>query len=187
MTFTPDIPQTGQSLGATRDPIRNNFTNYNTLVSVNHVAPNAVGQGKHKFVEMPVQSPDPATLAGEGGLFTKTTSSSSELFYLRDAVATTYQMTGPLFTGQGALTKGGTTMLFGGIVLKWGFVSVGAGTTSVSFNTQCGSNFPTNCFTVTTTSGSSTSSLASVNSVTNASFNVVTNAVNTVYFIAIGN
>ena len=29
MTFTPNIPQTGQSLGQTRDAVRNNFTDYN--------------------------------------------------------------------------------------------------------------------------------------------------------------
>ena len=50
MTFTAGIPASGQSLGQTRDTIRNNFSNYNTLVSVDHVAPNAAGQGQHQQV-----------------------------------------------------------------------------------------------------------------------------------------
>ncbi len=50
MTFTSNIPQSGQSLGQTRDSVRNNFGNYNTVVSVDHVAPNASGQGQHKQV-----------------------------------------------------------------------------------------------------------------------------------------
>ena len=52
MTFTPNIPQSGQSLGQTRDAVRNNFTNYNTVVSVDHVAPNSSGEGQHKQVTL---------------------------------------------------------------------------------------------------------------------------------------
>lgn len=38
---------TGQSLGSSRTQILGNFTNYNNLVSVDHVAPNDVDQGQH--------------------------------------------------------------------------------------------------------------------------------------------
>jgi len=180
MTFTPGIPTSGQTLGGSRTQILNNFANYNTVMSVNHVAPNDSGQGKHAFVEMPVQSPDPATLAGEGGLFTKTASGSSEMFFLRDAVATAYQMTGPFFSGQGALASGGTTMLFGGIILKWGLVS-GAG--AKLFVTECGSAFPNNCFGVVAMSQNGNS--IGVSSVTTTGFTLA--GLGNVFFIAMGN
>jgi len=99
MSFTPNIPATGQTLGQTRDPIRNNFTNYFDVMSVNHVAPNASGQGKHNFVEMPVQGSNPSTLSGEGGLFTKALSGSSILYYQRDANTTVNQPVLPMATG----------------------------------------------------------------------------------------
>lgn len=183
MTFVPGIPASGQTLGNSRSQVQGNFANYNTVVSVNHVPPNASGQGKHAFVEMPVQSPDPATLAGEGGLFTKTTSGSSELYYLRDAVATIYQMTGPFFSGQGALTKGGTTMLFGGIILKWGLV---AGPGNISFATECGSNFPNNCFGVFAQMQAGLANIAHVTDVATTGFTLSGGSVNTI-FLALGN
>ena len=91
MSFTPNIPDSGQTLGGSRSQISNNFANYYTVMSVNHVAPNASGQGKHAFVEMPVQSSVPATLAGEGGLFTQTLDGKSILYYQRDANTTINQ------------------------------------------------------------------------------------------------
>lgn len=99
MSFTPNIPVSGQTLGITRDPIRNNFLNYYNTMSTNHNAPDASGAGKHKFVEMPVQGTDPTTLAGEGGLFTKSLSSDptkSILYYQRDANTTINQPVMPM-------------------------------------------------------------------------------------------
>lgn len=83
MTFTSGIPATGQSLGSSRSQVAGNFANYNTVMSVNHVAPNASGQGKHNFVEMPVQASIPSTLASEGGLFTQTGNSSNSILYFQ--------------------------------------------------------------------------------------------------------
>lgn len=84
MTFTPNIPATGTSLGESRPLIVGNFTNYNTVLSVNHVAPNASGQGKHKFLQMPVQASAPSTASGEGGIYVKTAGSQSIPFYRKD-------------------------------------------------------------------------------------------------------
>ncbi len=71
MSFTGGIPTSGQSLGVTRDPIRNNFSAINTTIAVNHVAMNLADQGKHKFLQMPIQVSGPATAAtGEGAIYT---------------------------------------------------------------------------------------------------------------------
>jgi hypothetical protein len=99
MSFTPDMPFSGQSLGNSRLQVLNNFKNYYDTIALNHVAPNTSGQGKHTFVEMPVQGSTPSTLAGEGGLFTKALSSDptkSILYYQRDANVATNQPVLPM-------------------------------------------------------------------------------------------
>lgn len=176
MSFTAGIPASGQSLGSSRTQVLNNFSvlrsTISNVIQPNHIDVNNTGAGKHIFVQMPVQVSGAANLpaAQEGGLITKTASGASELFYARDAVNAYLQMTGPLFTGQGTNSVGGTTMLFGGIILKWG---IGSGVTS--FLTQCGSVFPNNCFVVV-------SNLAA-SAVSPTGFTINGGA----YFIAIGN
>ena len=59
MTFTPNIPADGQSLGSSKTQIRGNFTNYNNVISQDHVAPNSSGQGKHNKSTYVVQASNP--------------------------------------------------------------------------------------------------------------------------------
>ena len=92
MSFTPLIPAAGQTLGSSRPQVQNNFTNYNDVVSVNHVAPNAPGQGKHKFLQMPVQASATTTASGEGGVYTKTTIGQSIPFYTKDNLAVQFPL-----------------------------------------------------------------------------------------------
>ena len=77
MTFTPGIPASGQSLGQTRDAIRNNFANYNTLVSVDHVAPNASGQGEHKKITLNTYGTGPYTVTGAKSYISSLNASTS--------------------------------------------------------------------------------------------------------------
>lgn len=84
MSFTGNIPNTGQSLGFTQSLIRNNFTNYNNVISQDHVAPNSTGQGKHANIHMPVQASTPSTIANEGCEYTKTVGAQSIPFYVKD-------------------------------------------------------------------------------------------------------
>lgn len=199
MSFTSNIPASGQTLGNSRPQVLNNFAILRSTISQgsgnpgpgdkpNHIDVNDIGAGKHIFVEMPVQTPGAANLptANEGGMITQTSAGSSELFYVRDAVSTYFQMTGPLFTGKGGNSVGGTTMLFGGIILKWGQVTSVGSTQAISFVTECGSVFPTACFAVVE-SGSKTGnffpSLVSASGFT--SNNGQAGAA--IFFIAIGN
>lgn len=92
MSFTPGIPNTGQSLGFTKDSVRNNFLNYFDTISVNHVAPNVAGAGKHKFMQMPVQGSAPSTAATEGAIYAKTILGQSVPFYRKDASTLDYPM-----------------------------------------------------------------------------------------------
>jgi len=68
MSYTPNVPQIGQSLDGTRDLIRGNFQVINTTQSVNHVAFNDTGAGKHKFLQLPVGSV-PTTAVDEMGIY----------------------------------------------------------------------------------------------------------------------
>ena len=127
MTFTPNIPTTGQSLGNTRDAIRGNFTNYFNTISVNHVDPNLADQGKHKFLQMPDQAAAPNTAANEIGLYSKDVAGNSRLFLRQENNGAEIQLTGvsPL------VATSGYTFLPGGLILQWGQATLGASQTLV--------------------------------------------------------
>lgn len=133
MSFTPNIPASGQTLGNSRPQVLANFATLRTTISnatqPNHIDVNNAGAGKHIFVQMPVQTPGAANLpaANEGGFITQTVGANSELFFVRDNVNTYYQMTGP-FTGG----TNGNTPLFGGLLLQWGQATIPGGGTSVA-------------------------------------------------------
>lgn len=149
MTFTPNIPQSGQSLGQTRDAIRNNFSNYNTVVSVDHVAPNAAGQGEHQQVTFNAVHVPAAGTTTPPILFTNIQDgagnalpgSLAQLFYYTGLDAKSRDQ----YVSQAA----GSCLLFGGIILKWGTGALTAAQTTFPVA------FPNNCFCVTIT-GSST-------------------------------
>lgn len=69
MTYTRQIPVSGDSLGGTRDRIRTNFQQIDTVMAVNHVAFNSSGEGKHKFVQTPDQTADVASGVNEPVLY----------------------------------------------------------------------------------------------------------------------
>lgn len=71
MTYTRNIPISGDSLGGTRDRIRTNFQQIDTVMAVNHVAFNSSGEGKHKFVQTPDQTADVASGVNEPVLYAK--------------------------------------------------------------------------------------------------------------------
>ncbi len=194
MSFTPNIPASGQTLGNSRLQVLNNFASLRTTISnvtqPNHVDVNNSGAGKHTFVQMPVQIPGAANLplANEGGLITETVSGKSELFYVRDAINTYYQMTGPT-----TISPNGTTMILGGIIIKWGNFGFGAGVGSepVAFPTA----FPNNFYSLsllpnTTTPINGVGSISFGGTGSNSGFTAYrtnTTGIVTYFYIAIGN
>lgn len=189
MTFTPFIPASGQTLGNSRMQVLNNFAALRQGISntnsskPNHSDVNATIPGEHLFVEMPVQTPGAANLplANEGGLITQTVASispGSELFYVRDAVATYFQMTGPT-----SITTNGYTVIFGGIYLQWGVIEGGTSNANYPFPTP----FPHAVFTIYLTSEVLTGAVT-YGSVNNSSFRVGSQGSGyRIYFLAIGN
>ena len=94
MSYNNNVPQAGQTLGNTRQPINTNFALIDTVEAVNHVGFNLTGAGKHKFLQMPDQASAPTTAANEGGLYVKAVTGSSELFYRKESNGTEIQLTG---------------------------------------------------------------------------------------------
>lgn len=101
MTYTSNIPVTGDTLGGTRDRIRTNFQEIASVVAVNHVAFNSLGEGKHKYLQMPEVTASgagvPTTAADEGGLYVDADSGSSPtsaLFFRKESDGDSIQLTG---------------------------------------------------------------------------------------------
>ena len=121
-TYNNNVPVANQTIASSQPEINTNFASIQTLIDVNH---NDFGDalfGKHKFVEMPNQSSNPAGATNEMTLYSKQYTSGattqSEAFVLRDALA------GPNtpipFTAT-ANVGNGWTFLPSGIMIKWGF------------------------------------------------------------------
>lgn len=142
MSYTTGIPTNGQSLGNSRPQVQGNFDYINTSNSVNHVAFNSSGFGKHKFLQMPEQGSAPATAANEGGLYTKESQSITNLFWRQESSGTQIQMTNIAPTN----SQKGSTFLPGGLLLQWDFVTIGASGSATTVTlleqfTKAGVNF----------------------------------------------
>lgn len=195
-----DLPQTGQSLDVTRNPIRNNFVYINDGFEVDHQNFNTVGAGKHNRVTFPNQSPAPTFTPPEVGLynFINTVSTVNEL-YISKSNGTQVPITAS------SQNTNGWCYLPSGLLIKWGTAAVNRNTLStIAFPTPINAaNGPrfANCFMVlvnqTFAAGPSTGDLntaCSVGNVTRDDFQVFpraiglpnSNAINIFYF-AIGN
>lgn len=111
------VPQPGQTLLVTRNPINQNWTTINAGFLQNHIELGIAGAGKHKFLQMPEQGAAPVTAANEAGLYAAVgvTSNESELVFRREN-------NGPsiAFTEFQAISPAqGWTRLPSGILLKW--------------------------------------------------------------------
>lgn len=180
MTFSADVPISGDTLGSTRDRIRNNFQQIAIVEAVNHVAFNAVGKGKHKFLQMPIQSTAPTTLANENGFYSKLGTNPAEpnLFVRGESDGFEYQLTRlnqannatfGTYTNYPpgvANQNGGWTFLPGGLIFQYGtMVSTGA-TTTVAFPIA----FSSVNISITVTRDSTTGSAGGVDNITTTNF-----------------
>lgn len=135
-----DVPLSGQSLNVTRVPINTNFLTINTAFAVNHVVYNdgSGNQGKHFFIEFPIPASTPTTAAGEVGLYSRTSTLTSqpELVFAHQSGSTAPAAAQIVeFTSAGWAVPG-WCRLPSGILMKWGFASaVGNVATTVTFPT----------------------------------------------------
>jgi hypothetical protein len=99
------------------------------VMGTNHVAFNALGQGKHKFLQMPEQASAPITTADEGGFYTKV-AGETQLFFRGEGNGFEYQLTKAIQASSTlfgvntiayvANNDGGWTFLPGGLLLQYG-------------------------------------------------------------------
>lgn len=193
MSFTPNIPASGQSLGSSRPQIVNNFSIIRAAFALNHVDFNDSAFGRHKFLQMPEQGSAPATGVNEGGVYTKDAGGFTNLFWKQESGGATpnknqgesIQMTN--ITPSNTAT--GRSFLPGGMLIQWGQVSLVGSTTLVTFNESFDINPYTIQLTWANSAPASITISVSASSVTNTGFDITCNpgvSGPSVYYLAIG-
>lgn len=116
MPYNNAIPQPADILSDSQDDILQNFIALNTAFSVNHVAYNAAGQGKHAQVTLPENAAPTNTLIDEANIYSQLSAltAQTELAWQRENNGARIEWTGAL-----AATNG-WTRLPSGILIKWG-------------------------------------------------------------------
>lgn len=153
------IPQSGQSLDETRDPIRDNFSYINNGFLVDHVAfNNGANSGKHQAVHLVNQQVAPAaptTAAGECAIYAAPSlvAPNAPAIYIKgesstaaeDGIEITYALK----------ANPGWTQLPSGIIMQWGNPTISSGGTTTNF----ARTFPTACLIVNVTSANTGSDI----------------------------
>lgn len=188
MTFPIDttIPAANNAPADDQPKIQNNFANINSYLQVDHTNPAAVNAGFHKQITFPANNVPLAFPVTPPILFTNNQDgagnvlpgSVSELFFYSGIQANS--------KNQYVATANGSTLVLGGIVLKWGAINPANNGTTYNFPVA----FPTNCFCVQVTINiASTVIPIGINGFTNTGFTFRSNVgtgVPILYF-AIGN
>lgn len=175
------IPNAGQSLGETRDGIKENFTTIQTAFQVDHVAYDAAGEGYHSKVNFP-QGTAPTVAADSVVMYAKDTNSRPTIFMRQENNGDEIQLSGPT----PSIGTNGYTFLPGGLLLQWGVSSSTASNTSITFPVAFTTLYSLN---VTTRASNLNASFHKIQSQGNTSFTVINSTATIVlgfYWMAIG-
>lgn len=133
MPYNNNIPQPTDLLSTSQPQLLTNFASIQTAFSVNHIPidDGSGDQGKHRFVNMPVQVGTPATALTEGTLYTRNSAATGRLecWFVRGSG-------GDVPFTEGQSIANGWSRLPSGIILKWGSVVGGPGNVNITYNTQ---------------------------------------------------
>ncbi len=93
--FNPNVPTGLINLDTDYQNLQNNNQQLDTTYGRNHYkfSDQTVDNGKHKFIEMPINSPLPADTTSQGILYTQSINSDTQLFYRSDSPAFVNQIT----------------------------------------------------------------------------------------------
>lgn len=165
MTYTPNTPQSGDSLGKTRPLIFTNFTTIQQAISQDHAGISTTGQGKHNQSTYVSQgagaSNSPVTLTNENAIYSATDAFSNVQLFAQKAnqlvnaggIQLTRTDTGAAIGANN--NTNGYTFLPGGLILQWGIGTFGGGQSNlpVTYATamQNNINFPNYYFGVVAT------------------------------------
>lgn len=131
-----DVPLAGQSLGATRDSIRQNFQTINTGFAIDHVEYGSGTQGYHNKLTLPVQASAPAFPGATAGIYSLLYAPTglNEIFINKSNAGTQIPMTASF-----ANASSGWTWLPSGIKMVWGSNTiVASGTLTVNYSSVTG-------------------------------------------------
>jgi hypothetical protein len=130
MAYSANIPQPTDLLSQSQPLILGNFQAIQTGFDIDHVSFDASGEGKHKKVSLPPQSPAPTFDAGDVGLysFLSPVTAKNELYINKTNQVTVKQIpaTASILSVTSAPANGasGWTYLPSGILIKWGTATV---------------------------------------------------------------
>lgn len=194
MSFTPNIPTTGQTLGQTKFAIQDNFTTLRNSLAIDHIDVNLAEQGKHKFIHLRLigsagNPTPPITDASEGAFFHQDALGRGVVFWKTVSNTNTIQMTGvpPIVSASGSTFLPGANGS-GGLLLQWGSFDPNVSTTVIfpvpfaiaPYNIQ---------LTGSASNNSTFRANVSTGSVTNLQFvfeGTISSAWNPIYWMAIG-
>ena len=128
MAYEKYIPTAKQPKNTTQEPLLNNFSDIDTVFSVDHVALNEADQGKHSKVTI-VPGDAPVTASDEIALYNKVFNKKPSLFLREEGEGTEYLLFTPERIGNeedeslAYLNSTGYTKIAGGFLLKWGIIT----------------------------------------------------------------
>jgi hypothetical protein len=130
MAYKQNIPQPTDELDTSQADMLGNFQAIRTLIGINHGNFGTAVEGKHTFIEFPVQGSDPATIPQEVALFCKNgpTSGVPELAFKRENNGTV-----AVFTEGTAAGNTGYTRLPSGALIKFALYNVASALGGVFF------------------------------------------------------
>ena len=144
-TYNNAIPAANNNPSLDQPDMLTNTQSIDSLIAVDHVGFNAAGGGRHNQITFNANNV-PAVPTSPPVLFTNTVAGIPQLFF--------YSGNASQSSSQYTAAANGSTFLFGGIILKWGQVTV-TGQQTVNFGAAGGGNpglnvgaFPNACFTV---------------------------------------
>ena len=193
MSYQPRPTASGDTLAASRDPIRNNFSLIQTSLELNHGAFGAADQGKHKFMQMPEQGSAPTTAANEVALYAKQDPNApgeAAIFYRQEGSGNEYQITTSHKTNlaQFGLSNPGWTFLPGGLLMQYGTYTQASssGGTAVVFPTPFAATPYAITLELNRDSGTDASTMIKALSATGFTGRSTASGSHTAYYIAIG-
>jgi hypothetical protein len=168
MTYYPNIPFSGESLGQSRPQVQGNFNLIQQTISQDHAAIAATGQGKHNQSTYPSQGAgygmskiSPATLTNENAIYSATDAFSNVQLFAQKAnqsanaggIQLTRTDTGAAIGANN--NTNGYTFLPGGLIMQWGLGTYLAGQADLTITyatpMQNNINFPNYYFGVIAT------------------------------------
>lgn len=171
MPYKPTPPASGGTLSGTRDTIRNNFTQIETVNNVNHGAYDEADQGKHKFLQMPEQATANllATSATEIGLYNSAV--NNNLTLRSPSSGSSYQLT--VYNDANIATFGsnpGWTFLPGGLIMQYGTNAAASSTGSVAFPFSFTTIYQVQVTSSRTGTGSNNNTILDTHGISNSGF-----------------